>query len=266
MKLPILSNVPAIFDKGTRWLEEFKNAVVDSFKTVHDYDVLYVEPDKLKIGMVRYFGAAVSGTTIAYAGLWQYTAIGWKEVGMAATRYNDYIVPGIAVRAGATAPDLEIFRGTLYQNAYAVGEYAFFAIHILHDIKKGSTPTFHVHWSHKILAPGTANVKWAITYSIARGYSAGTFPAERTLTVQQAVGAQYVHHIAGDDAGMSMHADDVAILEPDCLLLGRIERVAASSHEFAKDAFCLQIDMHYEVGQFGTVERNRGFTAEGFDA
>jgi len=79
MKLPIVSNVPAIFDKGTRWLEEFKNAVTDSFKMVHDYDVLYVEPDKLKIGMVRYFGAAVAATAIASEGLWVYQSTGWVK-------------------------------------------------------------------------------------------------------------------------------------------------------------------------------------------
>lgn len=274
MKIPSLRSVPALLSALPGWLDEFKNLLVDCFKTVHDYDVLYSEPEKVTIGMVRYFGAAVSGTTISYAGLWQYTSVGWKEVGMAATRYNDYVVPGLSAHAGATAPDLEAFSGSLHQNAYdsSTEEYAFFTIHVLHDIKKGSTPTFHVHWSHNIASgsytPDTKKVVWEIQYSLARGYGAGKFDNVRTLTcTAQFAGAQYEHHIAGDDSSMQLHVDDVAALEPDCLILGRIARKPGNAaDDFPHDAFCLQIDMHYEVGQFGTVEKNRGFTAEGFDA
>lgn len=79
MKIPILSNVPVAIESISRWLEEFKNLVVDSFKTVHDYDVLYVEPAKLSIGMVRYFGAAVAATAITSEGLWVYQSTGWVK-------------------------------------------------------------------------------------------------------------------------------------------------------------------------------------------
>lgn len=274
MKLPVLSNVPAAIESIRRWLEEFRTLVVESFKTVHDYDVIYVEPAKLTVGMVRYFGAAVSGTTIAHAGLWQYTASGWKEVGMAETRYNDYVVSGTSIRNGASAPGFAAFNGVLYLPTFDKNteQYAYFTIHILHDIKKGSTPTFHVHWSHNVASgaytPDTQKVVWEISYSIARGYGSGTFGTVRTLTVTpQFAGSQYEHHIAGDDSSCAMHPADVALLEPDCVVIGRIARKPGDANDnFANDAFLVQIDMHYEVGQFGTVEKNRAFTAEGFDS
>lgn len=273
MKLPQISNVPAAIESLRLWLEQFKLSVLNSFKTVHDYNVIYEEPEKLSVGMIRYFGAAVSGTTIAYEGLWQYTANGWKEVGMSNTRYNDYTVSGLAVKnTDANSPDLETFVGNIQQMAFdaTTNQYAYFTIHILHDIKKGTAPTFHVHWSHKIASgsytPDTQKVVWEIEYAIARGYGAGTFGTTRTLTAAAMfAGAQYEHHITPDD--MSMHADDVAILEPDCVIIGRLQRKANDANDtFANDAFLLQIDMHYEVGQFGTVERSRAFTAEGFDS
>lgn len=78
MKLPIISNVPVLFDKGTRWLEEFKNAVTDSFKMVHDYDVLYVEPDKLKLAWFVIL-VLLQQTAIASEGLWVYQSTGWVK-------------------------------------------------------------------------------------------------------------------------------------------------------------------------------------------
>ena len=274
MKLPVMQNVPNGINQIIRWLEDFKRRVLDAFKTVHDYDIAYTEPDKLSVGMVRYFGAAVSGTTIAHEGLWQYTTDGWKEVGMSPTRYNDYTVSGVSVRLGAVAPDFEVFNGSLYLPAFSstAEESAFFTIHILHDIKKGTTPTFHVHWSHNIASGSytadTKKVVWGIEYSIARGYGAGAFTNVRTLTATaQFAGSQYEHHIAGDNSSCAMHADDVSILEPDCVIIGKIARkVANASDDFPHDAFLIQVDMHYEVGQFGTVEKNRAFTAEGFDS
>lgn len=274
MKLPILQNVPNALEAVTRWLDEFRTLVVESFKTVHDYDILYVEPSKLSIGMVRYFGAAVAGTTIAHEGLWQYTSDGWKEAGMSPTRYSDYTVSGTSVRNGAVAPTFAVFNGGLYLPAFDKNteQSAHFTIHILHDIKKNSTPTFHIHWSHKIASgsytPDTQKVVWGVEYAIARGYGAGTFSNVRTLTATaQFAGAQYEHHMAGDDSTCQLHADDVAILEPDCVIIGRIFRKAAdAADDFADDAFLIQIGMHYEIGQFGTVEKNRAFTAEGFDS
>lgn len=176
-----------------------------------------------------------------------------------AALYNDYLVPGYALKPGATSPQFLAFRGNIFAYAFAgtggTSDEAFFAVHFVHDIKPGSTPTFHVHWSHIIGAP-TGNVKWNIEYTIAKGYGTTAYPTTSTVSTVQAAGAQYLHHITPDD-DMPM----TAAFEPDSLLLGRVWRNPADgSDTFANDAYLLQLDLHYEIGQIGTLERNRPFT------
>lgn len=172
--------------------------------------------------------------------------------------YNDYLTSGLAVTVGASAPDLVELRNGIYLRAFdgaATSEQAFFSVHILHDIAPGSNPTFHVHWTHKVASP-SGNVKWFIDYSVAKGYSTGTFGAPNTLSSIQEAGAQYTHHITPDD--------DMTVtesLEPDTLLLCRIYRNPADGDDtFADDAMLVNIDLHYQIGQTGTSERNRPFS------
>lgn len=183
------------------------------------------------------------------------------------TLYDDYLFPGLSVAKGVSAPTLTTFRGNILQNAYAGSgptEQAFCAFHVGHDIKAGTTPTIHVHWAHIIAVPGVAAVKWQIEVSAAKGYSAGTFGAPVTLSTVQTVGAQYEHHITDDD-DMPLPAAIVADLEPDMLILFRIFRDSSDPQDtFGNDAFLLYVDIHYEVGQRATKERNRPFTSTGF--
>jgi len=175
--------------------------------------------------------------------------------------YNDYLVAGTAVAtSGSAVPDFDELRNGLYLYAFAgtgpTVEQAFFTIHILHNISDGSSPTFHVHWTHNNATP-SGDVKWQIDYSIARGYGVDAFPAPTTVTSTQTAGAQYIHHITSDD-DMTM---TFANIEPDCVLIGRIYRDPADgSDTFADDAFLIQVDMHFEMGQVSTIDRNRPFT------
>lgn len=185
------------------------------------------------------------------------------KIGLEATLYDDYLISGTAVALGSSAPGLTELRNGLFLYAFDGGvttEQAFFTAHLLHDIRAGSTPTFHVHWTHNTASPSGA-VKWQIQYSFARGYGIDTFGAPTTVTSTQSAGAQYIHHITSDD--------DMPItltnMEPDMLLIGRIFRDPTDSADtFANDAFLIQVDLHYEKGQIGTTERNRPFRSGGF--
>ncbi len=175
--------------------------------------------------------------------------------------FDDYIVSGTALaRPAAGAPTLTNFRGNV--DLYAFGgasgtEEAFFTVHILHGIKPGTTPTFHVHWSQNAASP-SGNVKWQVEYSIAKGYGAGTFGAPVTLSSVQAVTSQYEHQITDDD---DMPLSSITELEPDAIIIGRIFRNADDAEDTSTDdAFLIQIDMHYERDKIGTTERNRPFT------
>lgn len=177
--------------------------------------------------------------------------------------YSDYLTAGTSLRVGASAPDFAEYRSGLFQYAFAgtgvTVEEAHFNVHILHDILPGSTPTIHIHWGHNIdsgtYTPDSANVKWQLDYSLAKGYGAGTYAAPTTLTTTQSAGSQYEHHISDDDdMGIA------AAFEPDSVMLCRVYRDPADvADTFGYDAFLFQIDVHYQIGQMGTHERNRPF-------
>jgi len=179
--------------------------------------------------------------------------------------YSDYTISGFALAKPASGnPTLRTFRGNIDAFAWdgASGtDEAFFIIHILHDLKKDTELTFHVHWSHIIAAP-SGDVKWQIEYTTARGYGVDVFPAPSTLATTQTAGPQYTHHITNDD-DMTITID--RNIEPDSLILGRVFRDAADSADtFANDAYLLTFDCHYQKGQIGTTERNRGWASANY--
>lgn len=172
--------------------------------------------------------------------------------------YSDYTVSGLALGKGPSAPTLTTFRNGVDLPAFAgtgpTTEEGFFTIHILHDIKPETFPTFHVHWSHIIGAP-SGDVKWNVEYTVARGYEEETYPVTTTLSTTNTAGAQYAHHITPDD-DMVMIED----IEPDMVILGRVYRDPTDvADTFANDAYLIQVDMHYQIGQIGTNQRNRPF-------
>lgn len=185
---------------------------------------------------------------------------------LAQTAFDDYLLPATSLDAtGANNPAIKVFRGNIEALAFAGAggmEEAFGAIHLLHGLKQGSSPTLHIHWSHIIGAP-SGNVKWQVDYTIARGYGAGTFSAPTTMTSVQAAPAQYVHQISSDDDMVITNSVEV---EPDSLLLLRIYRDPVDAEDtFANDAYVFQIDMHYERSHIGTTERNRIWTSTGYE-
>ena len=172
--------------------------------------------------------------------------------------YSDYLVGGTAVATrGAAAPDFANLRDGLYLYAFdgaAAAEEVFFTVHILHDIKQGTTPTFHVHWTHNNASP-SGDVKWQLEYTMAKGYETQAFGASTTLTSTQTASSQYYHHITPDDMSL-----DTTNMEPDSLILCRLYRDPTDAADtFADDAFLIQVDMHYERDKNGTKERNRPF-------
>ncbi|MCP4437116.1 MAG: hypothetical protein GY913_21795 [Proteobacteria bacterium] len=180
--------------------------------------------------------------------------------------YSDYLVGGLSIGKGSSAPTLKTFRNGIEMNAFAgtgPTEEGFFAIHVMHDIKAGTTPTFHVHWSHIVASP-SGDVKWQVELTAAQGYESEAFPATSTLSSTHTAGTQYAHHITDDD-DMAMPAGLASSIEPDMFILGRIFRDSSDAADtFANDAFLIGIDMHYQKGQIGTTERNRPFTSGSF--
>lgn len=200
-------------------------------------------------------------------------AANWNALAIAGTYlpiYGDYLVGSFSLGSGGAAPTVKVFVGGIKLPAFAgVGpiEEGFFEIHINHDIKAGTVPTFHVHWSHLQVAP-VGDVKWNLEITAAKGYGAGGFTATSTLSVVQAAAARVAGsppHQITPDTSMVFPAPFAALLEPDMKVIGRLYRDPGDAADtFGFDAFFLGIDMHYEVGQVGSTERNRPFTSIGF--
>jgi hypothetical protein len=182
-----------------------------------------------------------------------------KATNMKLVGYDDYIfVHDPATVTGSPAPALKTFRGGLKAAAFAgtgsTDEVMFGNVHILHNYVAGTVVSFHIHWSH-INASPTGNVVWQIEYSIAKGYGVEAFPATTTITLVQAAGTQYFHHII---EGSNITNSSI---EPDSLVLMRIFRNAShASDTFADDAFFLRCDMHVSVDNRPTNEKARPFT------
>ena len=178
--------------------------------------------------------------------------------------FGDIKTPGLLLRLGASPPGLKVFRGSVYGLAFSgtgVVEEGHFAIHMPHTYKAGTCPTFHVHWSHKIASP-TGNVKWLIDVTAARE-GVGVYAAPVTISATQDAGAQY-SHLTTDDDDMPLTAL-IAELEPDTVLRCRSYRDPAQD-TFASDAFMIEVDLHFEKGQEGTIERSRPYTSAGFSS
>lgn len=187
--------------------------------------------------------------------------------------YNDYLISGTSVGTNASLnpPSIaQVGSSAFYLPQYQKDDQGWFTLHLLHDFKADSIPSFHIHWLHDNAAP-SGDLIWKIDYTVARAYNAAAFnvgsPTTLSTTVDASTVPQYYHHVAGElpepsDFKLSSTDD----LQVDAVILGRIYRGNAGDGDtFNDDPFLLQIDMHYEMGQIGTNKRNT-FLDEGFDA
>ena len=173
--------------------------------------------------------------------------------------FNDFNIIWSPVNSsGATKPNFSTFRGSLSAAAFAGTGGTVMdlhgCVHINHEIVFGSAISFHVHWSHIIGAP-TGNVVWQIDYSVAKAFGVQAFPAPTTITLTQAAGTQYYHHvIEGSDI---VNSD----IEPDSVIMVRFYRDPGhASDTFANDAYFVNLDIHVSVDGMATNEKARPFT------
>ena len=182
-----------------------------------------------------------------------------KATNMKLAGYDDVLfVHDAASAGGSSAPALTTFRNNIKVGAFngsgtTVNEI-FGSIHLPHTYIAGTDIYFHVHWSHIIASP-TGSVRWNLDYSFARGFGYEAFPAANTITLTQAAGTQYNHHIIESSAIAGTN------LEPDTLILCRIWRDPADVNDtFTNDAFFIRADAHIQVDNRSTKEKARPFT------
>lgn len=178
--------------------------------------------------------------------------------------WQDWLGNGFtAPSSAASRPTFSAFRNGIYLWAFddtALNEL-WTSIHITHDWVIGSDIYPHVHWSHTT-TPTTPNstIRWGIEYTVANGYSTGTYPATTTIYLEHDIdgASAYTHHITEVTGGSVI---DGSSLEIDAVILLRIFRDAGHVNDsLTGDAFLHFVDCHYESDGALTFERNRPFT------
>lgn len=179
-------------------------------------------------------------------------AFGWRDI----------IGPVVSANTGASKPAFAIYRDTLKQYQFSVGDEEYFTFHIPHDYAPGTNLYIHAHWSHIDAAVLSGSVTWDFEVSYARGYDRGAFPASVICqATQDASFVQYQHMIAETQlsiSGGSATQLDTDFIEIDGIIMGRVE-LTANSMTGVPEPFLHFIDIHYQSTGIATKLRNTPF-------
>jgi hypothetical protein len=182
-----------------------------------------------------------------------------KTVVLEVPVYDDANVGALVLRTGGTAPGVVQLKDNdgddtgIYTVGFAVGEEGSGVIEIPHDYKEGTDIVFHIHWgANDAPAGGTDNVKWQLTYSIARG--SNTFPDSITpAAVEVAYTTQYQYlftdlaTITGSTGGV-----DGGNIKIGDQFHFTVKRIAASADEFGGEALMGTLGFHYQKDTLGS--------------
>ena len=161
---------------------------------------------------------------------------------------------------GATKPSEITYRDGITQFQFGAGDDVELEYHIPHDYVPGTDIHLHVHWSHNSgsVTGGSIVLTYEITYC--KGHNQAAFPATVTGTIiGTASDVQYRHIIsegqisaAAPEAGVQIDTDD---LEPDGLLLCRIEMTTNNMTGATPSPFIHEVDVHYQSTNLATKQK-----------
>ena len=164
---------------------------------------------------------------------------------------------------GATKPSEVTYRDGITQFQFSTGDDAELEYHIPHDYVPGTDIHLHVHWSHNsgAVTGGSIVLTYEITY--AKGHNRGAFPATVTGTITGTASATQYKHIVSEGqisistgSGTQIDTDD---LEPDGLILCRIEMTTNNMTGATPDPFIHEVDVHYQSTNIATKQKAPDF-------
>jgi hypothetical protein len=167
--------------------------------------------------------------------------------------WEDSMVPGNAVRAGASAPVFQTFRGgsaNVYANAFVSKtiDEVHVNIQLPHSYRVNTDVSLHVHWSTIIPIPAGQTVIWGVDYTWAS--IEAVFPATQKIV------ASYTSPVGDTPAykhTMTTWADipSGGSKGISSILCARIYR-DGSTDTFTGDAYLIGIDAHYRLDSIGS--------------
>jgi len=177
-----------------------------------------------------------------------------KTLELAEVVWNDINIGAVNLSLPASSQPDEVQyvdeNGTntgIYTYGFDVGEKVSAEIELMHDYKEGTDLYFHVHFQGAIAPTGTDKVRWQLTYTVAQMDQ--TLDAVTTITKEIDYDTQYKFLICEFDAidGTNFKIGDQFMLT--------LERIAATSDEYAGDAIVASIGIHYQINTLGSRQR-----------
>ena len=165
-------------------------------------------------------------------------------------QWNDIVLAGVILGAGASAPDLISFNATnifVYGFAgLATSEQLFGQPEVTHDYKQGTDIYVHVHWTPTDNNAG--NVKWYLEYSWQN--IDAVFPAATVISIiDPSSGTAWTHQLAEfpliSGAGKNIGS----------IFNFRLYRVPGGEDTYQSDAALLSLGIHYQINTFGSRQR-----------
>lgn len=156
----------------------------------------------------------------------------------------------------ANAPTWTAVQGNVFGYTFGTTgtDEVWLTFHVPHDYVPGTPIYIHMHWAPTNTNTGT--VRWAVEYSLAKGYSQAAFPATTTVFLEQAAsGTALTHQIIETSLADAIPATN---LEPDVLILAHVYRDGSHVNDtYNAPAFGFECDLHYQSQ--GTTTKNKNF-------
>lgn len=143
----------------------------------------------------------------------------------------------------------------IYQPDFALNDDGIVVFHTNHDIMLGSKMYPHVHWSTS--GTDTNPVHWELNYIQAKRDDDNpvAFGSKQTMTIiGTPSGTPYAHHVTETDDANAIDAPDV-----DSVIIMQIKRVTNGATDNADTVFGHFIDIHYQRGQLGSLNKAPDF-------
>lgn len=129
--------------------------------------------------------------------------------------------------------------------------------HITHTYAMGTNVFPHIHWLPTTTATGT--VRWGVEYRYAKGHGQQAFTAPVTFYIEHNIAsASFEKHMVSE--ATDLQAFGAGVLEPDAVIKIRFFRDAGHANDtYPDDVHAWQGDLHYQIGQLGTRNKEPDF-------
>lgn len=170
---------------------------------------------------------------------------------------------------GGIAPSWEEVGSTgIWQYAFSVGDQIQVpSYHFLHSYELNSVFFPHIHFEPKTAMADGDQVKWRFMFRIQKGHNQGAFQTtpytmdvEYTSAGITPMGQHLlIEHPTGITDAFLAPESISSLVEPDTLMQTNFSRVAATTQEFAGEAYALKADLHAKKDRLVTLNKEPNF-------